>query len=58
MTLIHNPGTPSAIAVPLLAVCTRPELMQVRASSECSELLREIAAELLVLRSIRPPREA
>lgn len=58
MTLIHNPATPSAIAVPLLAVCTRPELREVRTSSECSELLREIAEELLVLRSIRPPRDA
>ncbi|MFZ5897495.1 MAG: hypothetical protein ACOY0T_40980 [Myxococcota bacterium] len=56
MALIHNPGTPTAIAVPLLAVCTRPELHQVRASSECSELVREIAEELLVLRSVRPPR--
>lgn len=56
--LIHNPGTPSAIAVPLLAVCTRPELLQVRSGSECSDLLREIAEELLVLRSLHPPRDA
>lgn len=55
MALIHNPGTPSAIAVPLLAVCTRPELREVRTSSECSEVLREVAEELLVLRSVRPP---
>jgi hypothetical protein len=56
MSLIHNPGTPSAIAVPLLAVCMRPELEQIRISSECSELVREIAEELLILRSVVPPR--
>ena len=56
MALIHNPGTPSAIAVPLLAVCSRPELREVRVSSECSEVLREVAEELLVLRSVHPPR--
>jgi len=56
MSLIHNPGTPSAIAVPLLAVCTRPELDQIRISSECSELVRETAEELIILRSVLPPR--
>lgn len=58
MTLIQNPGTPAAIAVPLLAVCTRPELRQVRSSSEASEVLREIAEELLILRSVHPPPDA
>lgn len=57
MALIQNPGTPAAIAVPLLAVCTRPELRQVRTNAESSEVLREIAEELLILRSVRPPRD-
>ncbi|MGC4093379.1 MAG: hypothetical protein QM756_36895 [Polyangiaceae bacterium] len=55
MSLIHNPRTPSAIAVPLLAVCTRPELHEVRVSSECSDLVRETAEELIIVRSVRPP---
>lgn len=55
MALIHNPGTPSAIAIPLLAACTRPELAEVRAGSECSLSLREIADELFALRSLPPP---
>jgi hypothetical protein len=55
MALIHNPGTPSAIAIPLLAACTRPELSEIRSSSETSLPVREIALELLGLRSIPPP---
>jgi hypothetical protein len=55
MSMIHNPGTPSAIAIPLLAVCTRPELDEIRVSSECLELVRETAEELIILRSLRPP---
>lgn len=57
MALIHNPGTPSAVAVPLLAACTRPELAEIRSSSECSLPVREIAAELIGLRSLPPPSE-
>lgn len=55
MALIHNPGTPSAIAIPLLAACTRPELVEVRNSSECSLPVRETADELFSLRSLPPP---
>jgi len=55
MSPIHNPGTPSAIAIPLLAACTRPELTEIRSSSECSFPLREIALELLGLRTVPPP---
>jgi hypothetical protein len=55
MALIHNPGTPSAIAVPLLAACTRPELAEVRSSSECSLPVRETADDLFGLRSLPPP---
>jgi hypothetical protein len=51
MSLIHNPGTPSSIAVPLLAACTRPELSQIRTSSEASIWLRDVADELLTLRA-------
>lgn len=55
MALIHNPGTPSAIAIPLLAACTRPELAEIRSSTECSLPVREIADELLSLRTLPPP---
>ncbi len=57
MTLIHNPGTPLGIALPLVAVCTRPELEQLRTSSECPALVRQTAEEFLVLRSLPPPPE-
>lgn len=53
--LIHNPGTPAGIAIPLLGACTRPELTEVRNSAECSAALREIAVELLAMRSLPPP---
>jgi hypothetical protein len=56
MALIHNPSTPSAITIPLLAACTRPELCEVRSSGECSPSVREIADELIGLRLL-PPAE-
>jgi hypothetical protein len=55
MALIHNPGTPSAIAVPLLAACTRTELAEVRASGDASFALRQTADELYGLRTLPPP---
>jgi hypothetical protein len=58
MALIHNPGTPSAIAVPLVAACTRPELAEIRASSECCLPVLETASELLGLRTLPPPPSA
>jgi hypothetical protein len=55
MALIHNPGTPSGIAVPLLAACTRTELSEVRASGDASFAVRSTADELFGLRSLPPP---
>jgi hypothetical protein len=57
MALIHNPATPSFIAVPLVAACTRPELTEIRGSTECCFAVREIADELLGLRSLPPPSD-
>ncbi len=47
LTLLFNPGSPSAIAMPLLAVCTRSELSAVLHHSESSPVLRSAALELL-----------
>ncbi len=55
VALIHNPATPSFIAVPLLATCTSPELTEIRTSPDCSPLIRETATALLHLRA-NPPR--
>lgn len=55
MALIHNPGTPSAIAVPLLAACTRTELAEVRAGGELCPAVRQTADELFGLRTLPPP---
>ncbi len=47
LTILFNPGSPSAIAMPLLAVCTRNELAEVLHHSESSPVLRSAALELL-----------
>lgn len=47
LTLLFNPGTPPAIAMPLLSVCTRQELSEVLHHSESSSVLRSAAHELL-----------
>ena len=47
LSLLFNPGTPPAIAMPLLAVCTRNELSEVLHHSESSPILRTAALELL-----------
>jgi len=54
MALLYNPGTPSSIAIPLLGACTRPELVEIRTSPDCSASLRSIAEELLTMRSTPP----
>lgn len=45
LALIQNPGTPPAIAVPLLGACTRGELLDLQRHSS-SSVVRETAAEL------------
>jgi hypothetical protein len=49
LSLMQNPGTPPAIAVPLVALCSRPELRMISQSQESSEIVRVIAHELLWL---------
>lgn len=52
MALVQNPGTPAEASIPLVGLCTRSELHDVRASSDVHATLREIATELL---ERRPP---
>lgn len=47
LAMLFNPGSPPAIAMPLLAVCTRNELSEVLHHSESSPVLRSAAHELL-----------
>jgi len=47
LSVLFNPGTPPAISMPLLAVCTRNELSEVLHHSESSPILRSAAHELL-----------
>ncbi|WP_050428525.1 hypothetical protein [Chondromyces crocatus] len=52
MTVVQNPGSPAEIAVPLVRLLIRPELMQVAAASDVPRQVRAAAAELL---ERRPP---
>jgi hypothetical protein len=52
--LIMNPSTPISLTVPLLFLCTRPELRDARDASNLSLTVRSTAAELL---QRRPPRK-
>ncbi|MBN1612349.1 MAG: hypothetical protein JW940_37305 [Polyangiaceae bacterium] len=45
--LVHNPGSPEAVTVPLLALCTRQELASLLDTSGVSLVLRATALELL-----------
>lgn len=47
LSVLFNPGSPSAISMPLLAVCTRSELSEVLHHSESPAVLRGAALELL-----------
>ena len=47
MSMLFNPGAPPAIAMPLLAVCSRNELTEILHHSESSPILRTAALELL-----------
>lgn len=55
--LIYNPGTPSAISVPLLGASPKPELRDVLQNTELHAVLRSVASELIGLRSLRPSSE-
>jgi len=52
MTLIHNPGTPSNVAFPLLALCKRDELAEIQENTVLNATLRATANELY---NRRPP---
>lgn len=47
LALLLNPGTPEAVSMPLLAVCTRCELLDVVHGTDTSLTLRGSARELL-----------
>jgi hypothetical protein len=47
LTLLLNPGTPEAVSMPLLAVCTRCELVEVLHGVDAPLTLRGAARELL-----------
>jgi hypothetical protein len=47
MAIVFNPLTPSSIAVPLTALATRPELVQIAESPSLHVVLRAVAQELL-----------
>jgi hypothetical protein len=47
LSLLQNSGTPAGVAVPLVALCTQPELRMLARSQESSEIVRTVAAELL-----------
>ena len=52
LAIMLNPGSPPEIAMPLLSVCLRTELMEVLKSADTSQTLRATALELL---EKRPP---
>lgn len=52
MAILLNPGSPPGLALPLLAACTRSELVEMVQSADVNKLLRSTARELLVR---RPP---
>lgn len=55
--LVLNPGTPPAVAVPLLGLLTRPELGEVARAADLRPLVRATARDLFDLRPPLPPRE-
>ena len=55
MSLLQNPGTPAAVAVPLVALCTKTELRVLAKSHESSEIVRHVASELHGLREPGEP---
>jgi hypothetical protein len=52
MALLLNPGSPPSVVMPLLAACTRCDLVEIVHSAESNKVLRATACELLAR---RPP---
>lgn len=59
LSIALNPGSPPEIAIPMLSVCTRTDLLDVIKSTETSVVIRATAVELLEHRPpIRGPDQA
>src|SRR6185369_16178692 len=54
LSILLNPGSPPSVAMPLLAACTRSELVEILHGADTSKVLRGTARELLAR---RPPLE-
>jgi hypothetical protein len=54
-TIVLNPGSPPAVAVPMLALLTRPELLEATRAADLPPVVRATASELWEL---RPPMAA
>jgi hypothetical protein len=54
LAILLNPGSPPSVAMPLLAACTRTELLEIVHGADTSKVLRATARELLAR---RPPLE-
>lgn len=54
IALLLNPGSPPSVVMPLLAACTRGELVEIVHSADSNKVLRATACELLAR---RPPLE-
>ncbi len=52
LTILLNPGSPPNVAMPLLAACTRGELIEIMHGADTNKVLRATARELLAR---RPP---
>ena len=58
LTILLNPGSPPSIAMPLLAACTRSELLEIVQGADTSKVLRGTARELLARRPPLEPSDA
>ncbi len=56
-TLVLNPGSPTAVSVPLLSLMARPELHQVSRAADLPAVLRATAHDLWSLRPPMPPAD-
>jgi hypothetical protein len=54
LAILLNPGSPPSVAMPLLAACTRTELLEIVHGVDTNKVLRATARELLAR---RPPLE-
>jgi len=57
MAIVQNPGSPVEIAVPLVRLLIRPELLQVIAAADVAAIVRAAATEVLQRRPPVPQRQ-